>query len=358
MGWVGMKKPLTLLVMGAMAALAAGAMSAAPAAADNSDVGVGNGPHGPFVAAHISFSGAVKGGGGTRTVRVPATCWWEPISSDILLGDPPIDAGDPESVAKFFEWANVNNNGSFSFARLGLPSQAEIEDAINRAKNGEKITWYEGQCVDGFDGVKAGFFRLGGVFQGTQIGVPFRAFPAAQGAPEPLVSAETLAQAALNVLRIDNPQVDRNPQLRGVAATLVDIPTYFWLTNPQNALNDTDGTVGQRSVTATAGNATATLTATNTHVYLSSGGFAGTRDCVAAEMNRAFGPGSTDANMCDVNFVKASNGWNVQVQTLWDGNWEGVDAEGPQGGTLAIPTETGNVVIPVAESQAVVSPGR
>src|SRR3712207_8079488 len=58
-----------------------------------------SGPGGPYAEATITYGGsAAPKDTPSETVRVPATCWWEPIPSDISLGNPPVDASDPESV--------------------------------------------------------------------------------------------------------------------------------------------------------------------------------------------------------------------------------------------------------------------
>jgi hypothetical protein len=357
-----MSKVTRALLAAASVALAGTALGAAPAAADNVDGSAG--PSGPIVRARITFTGdTTVGGGGERSVGVPAKCWWEPISADVLLGNPPIDANDPESAAEYFDWAQRNSNGSFSFARLTLPSQEAIDDAIRRRAAGENITWYHGQCIEGVDPVEEGFLELGGVVDGTNLGVGFQAFPTGDP-PEPIVAAETLAQEALQVLRIDNPAVDRNPKigLGGSQAALVTLPTYFWLTNVGTALGFGPDGPGYRSVTATAGTASATVEAKTAGIGITApAGALEQQGCDAEKIARPYSEGAAPGSLCTVKFTRASvgqgAGWPVTVATEWDVEWFGVEANGEEadGGPLPLLNPTQSTInVPVAESQAVV----
>jgi hypothetical protein len=355
-----MTKATKLLVAGAAVALAATGISvAAPASADN--VGGGTGAQGPFVTASISFTGDVRGGGGTRSVSVPATCWWEPMGN-VVLGDPPVDPDDPASVEAYFEYISRFLSGHAAGGRLEIPSADYMAGIARRVAAGEELTFYHATCVDGKNAVDEGLIDKSGTWEGLDFGVTFAAFP--PGAePEPIVAAETLAQEALKVLFIENPAVDRNPKigLGGTEAALVTLPTYFWVTNPGDALGDP---IGHKEVVATAGDAQATLTADSTGISISAPAGAledGGRQCDAETITHEYSSGAAEGDLCSVKFARASvgqgAGWPVTVASHWDVAWTGVEANGDvnPGGPLALLNPTQSTInVPVAESQAVV----
>jgi hypothetical protein len=368
---VGMNKSTKLLVSGAALAVGAMAFGASPAAADNGGgVTGGRDSSGPYVSASdVHITGDARGGGGLPSgVSIPATCWWEPINSNVLLGNPPIDPNDPESVKGYFDWsAQANAGTSFSGANLGLPRGDAIEDAINRAKGGEKITWYEAVCRDGINALESGFIDKGGDWAGVEIGIPFQAFPTGEE-PEPIVAAQVLADAAKEILDIALPQVERNPEIPtgAGAATLVNWQTYFWVNNVGPALGTP---VGHKEVRVQVGDAFAELVATGQKITVSTpsgvlsrgndGAGASSVDCSFAEARQAYGAGATDANSCNVRFTRASvgqgAGWPVTVTSHWDLNWTGQEADGtPAGDNMGDDPQASTVNVPVAESQAVV----
>jgi hypothetical protein len=377
-----MNRAVKLLVTGGVAAVGLVGVGASPALAGNGDlVKGGTGPGGPYAQVRVVYRGDVnRSAGSGGSISVPATCWWEPIAADVLLGNPPVDASNPESVADYFEWSEQANAGtSFSGANLALPPPEDIADAVNRAKNGEKITWYRAECREGVDPVKEGFIKSGGLWDGVVIGEPFRAFADAEGPPEPLVAAETLAAEALRVLQIDTPDIDRNPQIAtdAGAATLVNWQTYFWLTNQTEALGSNDA-LTTRTATAEVvdGAPSATVTATLDDLAVIGAGIApgnrtgveatGRVSCTPQQAVRKYGDGATGANTCNVKFTRASvgrpGGFPVQMTTTWTGDWAGIEADGDavQGapGDITIEPRTSTVNVPVAESQAVVDAGR
>ena len=363
-----MRRVTKALVTGAVAAVAVTGFGATSARADT--VGGGVDTSGPYVEARISITrgGQTVGGGGGRAV--PAKCWWEPFSFS-GFGGPTVDPDDPESVQAYIEYVAPFLSGHAAGARLTLPDRDYMADIIRRVAAGEDLTFYRAKCRSGLNPVDEGLIENAGTWQGINFGVELRAFPPG-GVPGPVVAAEVLADLAREQLDIAVPAVDRNPKMDTAAgeATLVTYDTYFWVTNPNQALGD--GGDGNVSVRATAGQpggpdpfSTATVTATTTGMTVTvNDGSTGAIPCDLAQAKNAYGPGSTPGNSCSVKFTRASvgqpAGWPVTVAADWQVAWQGVEANGQQvGDTLAFDDPTAAFNVPVAESQAVVdSSGR
>jgi hypothetical protein len=357
-------KPLVTGVVTALAAAALGVAAAAPAQADT----VGGGVDGGGAFAEASIVVTVKGGGGQsygRRVSVPATCWWQPFTLSAGYGAPPVDPDDPESVQAYFDYVAPFLSGHAAGGRLELPTGDYMADIVRRIAAGEELTFYEAKCVPGKNAVSEGLIPKSGTWQGVDFGVRFQAFPPGQ-VPDPVVPAEVLAQLAREELLFDAPEIEYNPKLaNGGGASLVGVPTWFWVDNADEAL----APGGRAEATATAGVegqgpfSTATVFAENTGLTVSSPGLeGGGKTCLYPLYTQAYRPGAADANACTQPFEAASvgqgAGWPVQAETNWTVRWEGVEANGNEVGedglTLLNPT-VGNADIPVAESQAVVN---
>jgi hypothetical protein len=356
------------LVTGAVAALAITGLAAAPAQADT--VGGGVDTSGPYVEASITITRGGQTVGGSGGHAVPAKCWWEPFSFS-GFGGPTVDPDDPESVQAYMEYVAPFLSGHAAGARLTLPDRDYMTDIIRRVAAGEDLTFYRAKCRSGLNPVDEGLIDNAGTWQGVNFGVEFQAFPPGQE-PGPVVAAEVLADLAREQLDIEAPAIDRNPKMPTAAglATLVGLDTYFWVTNPDQALGD--GGDGNVSVTAEAGQeggpdpfSTATVTATTDGMTVSVND--GLTDAVVCDLARAkntYGPGSTAGNSCSVKMERASvgqgAGWQVTAVAGWEVEWEGVEANGDVvGDVLAFDAPTANFAVPVAESQAVVdSSGR
>jgi hypothetical protein len=351
------------LVTGAVAALAVTGFGATAAQADT--VGGGVDTNGPFVEAKITITrdGRSTGGGGGG-VAVPAKCWWEPFNFS-GFGGPTVDPDDPESVQAYFDYVAPFLSGHAAGARLTLPDRDYMEDVIRRVAAGENLTFYRAECLDGLNPVDEGLISSAGRWQDIDFGVEFAAFPPGEE-PGPVVAAETLADLAREQLDIQNPTVDRNPKIDTAAglATLVTLPTYFWVTNPAESLGGGDGNV---SVTAEAGGggdpfSTATVTAVTTGLTISvNDGATSTPPCDLASATTPYTPGSDGAGTCSVKFARASvgqgAGWVVTAKAVWDVEWFGTEASGTDVGPLplTLPNDPQAVFnVPVAESQAVV----
>ncbi len=270
-------------------------------------------------------------GGG---VSVPPSCWWESYNPDIGGND----ARTPDGFKKFYDETIPMLSGHAAAGRLAMPSHEEVERVMAAAKNGEKISWYSLRRRDpSVDCIKSGFTKSGGSYMGTEIGIGFAAF--ADGAvPEPYVDPEELATALWDAAEqgLAVPAIDRNPKVaRNGGATVVNVPTWFWVTNPAGSLAD-DGVV---DLTATAGGTTVTLKATSSGVDFTSP--RGTASCTAAQA-AAKGPS------CAITFDKASAGWPVTASIGWGGNWTGPNGTG---GALPQIFRTSTVNVPVVEIQ-------
>ncbi len=373
--WVGKRQARRLTV--GVAATALAGMALATAMATPAAAGPNSSPSGeitPIVdqgqpRVTVSYTGDVgssSGGNGGRgpVTSIPATCWWETIPVDINLGDPPVDAGDPESVEKYFNEIMPLLSGHAAAGRLALPSGEDIKDAIRRELAGEDMTWYTVDCIEGGDAIKTGITRKGGSFDGVDIALAFQAFPAGDGPPvEAGVEAQQLAFFAQQAMEIDEPEIDRNPKIAAVDnATLLGMDTRFWVTNPDPAL----GEDGVKEVTATAGPVTATVTGTTDGLHVTtSGGVAkpSSATCPPTLAAQAHVPGAAIPEECRLVFTRASvgsAGHAVRAETVWDLNWQGQEGDGtPVANTPPLPDVPvgADFQIPVAESQAIVTRG-
>jgi hypothetical protein len=218
-----------------------------------------------------------------------------------------------------------------------MPEYNEVKRVADAAKNGEHYTWYQLQCRDGVDPVKAGFTKSGGTYMGQQIGIGWAAFPDGQ-IPEPYVAPEDLATALWDYAQqgLTNPGIGRNPVIAANGgATLVNVPTWFWVTNPATSLADD----GKLNLVATAGNTTVTLNAESSGVDFTSA--AGTTSCTVAQAK-------SKAGDCAISFQRSNAGWPVTASTSWSGAWSGNDGSGA---ALPVVGHSATVNVPVVEVQ-------
>jgi hypothetical protein len=335
--------------------LRASVASAGPGDTNTSGVRTSSGY---LVDARITFTGdGIPGGRSTRTVQVPAQCWWEPIPSNTLLNDPPVDATNPQSVMDWYEVSYPALNGTFAPARGVFPDRKVFERAIAREAAGEDLTWYRARCRDGVDMIDAGFApgtNPAPASWGGQIAVSYAVFPTAAGPPQPLIATEDLARAAREAMVIDPPAIDRNPKAdRLGASTFVSLATWFWVTNPAGALN-TDGVATVRATVVGTG-VWAEVTAETDGLSITGPGTQGTF-CPPDRAAIAWTLGASDASGCTAVFDRASvgyaSGYPVTAATLWTANWVASDTPTPQ--ALDPLPRSATVEVPVGESQAVV----
>jgi hypothetical protein len=313
--------------------LAATVAFVAPASAGGGGLNKSNGT-GYGISVHVTVSGSdakVVNSVGSGGIKVEPTCWWKDYNPDINN-----DARTPEGFKKFYDESVYYLTGHAGAGRLAMPDYNEVNRVAEAAKNGAKYRWYTLDCKPGHTGVKEGYTKLGGNYMGTEIGVSFAAFLEGQ-VPEPYVAPEDLAKALWDAAEqgLDVPTVDRNPKVvKNGGATLVNVPTWFWVTNPAGSLAD-DGIV---DLTATAGNTTVTLHAESSGVDFTSP--RGTASCTAAQAK-------TKGPACAISFDKSSTGWPVTASIGWSGTWTG------EGQTQALPQifRTSTINVPVVEIQ-------
>jgi hypothetical protein len=324
------------------------ALVAAVAATPTANAGWGedptNGGTGFRVAVRVNItsdSGKIVQSG-SRTYSVPAKCWWEPAQ----MGIDGEDTTTPEGFQKHL--AENPLQGHAGAGNLSLPSYEEIHRVIDASTAGKAYKWYRVQCQEGVDPSLTGYTTLGGVAFGQRVPLSYRAFLPGE-VPEPLIAVEDLAETLWDEAQqgILAPTLDRNPKMTGTnAATVVNLPTWFWVTNPGNSLAD-DGTLTlTASVPGTPVNMT--LIAKSSDVALSS--VAGSNTCPVAQAKYAYTSGKAETGACTVTFDRANAGWPVTATVTWTANWTGDDGTGPQAGTASL-TRSTTINVPVVEVQ-------
>jgi hypothetical protein len=287
-----------------------------------------------------SDSSVVKSG--SRSYSVPAKCWWKPASFSL-------DGSDTSSPEAFEKWMNENPlQGHAAAGMLARPSGAEMERISAAAKAGQAYKWYAVECAEGFSALDEGYTNLGGNFMGYEIGISYRAFLPGQ-VPEPLIAVDDLAEVLWDEAQqaIVAPTLDHNPKLAGTAgATFVNMPTWFWVTNPDGSLADNGELTLTASVPGTPVNMT--LEAKSGDVLISSA--AGSKNCPVDQAKYAYAPGQSEGNACTVNFDRSNAGWPVTATINWVATWQGNDGRGAQEGTDTL-TRSTTVNVPVLERQ-------
>jgi len=169
--------------------------------------------------------------------------------------------------------------------------------------------------------------------------------------PQPLVDPEDLAQVARDYMAIPDPVAERNPKLDLTGGgTLVSLPTWFWVTNPDAVGAATGGT---RTIRAQVGPVWAEVVARTSGLSINSP--AGGTSCSPDRAVRVYAPGADDSTGCTVAFdaasVRYADGYPVDLSTSWSATWTG---SGGTGGVLPGLSRTVTTNVPVAESQALV----
>ncbi|NUR09042.1 MAG: hypothetical protein HOQ45_18795 [Nocardioidaceae bacterium] len=332
-----------------------GAMAlAAPAQAD-----VSGDSSGFTVSVHLNVS---SGGGdpvpsaGT-TISVPAKCYWGPTTN--------FDGTDPEAFWKYYKESLPFLQGSETAAGYySFPEGSQIEDIAKQEKHGDgDFTWYQLNCRDGVNGAKEGYTTsrwttpdsYGAELGGQPVPVGYAVFPAAQPPPPPLVDVKDVTESLWDVASADLGQatMGRNPTIAAHDdATLVNLPTWFWVTNPVESLAQ-DGVI---DITASIPGSPV-----RTHLHAETGDVAitsdaGSTECGPEQVQQAYTSGASDAGACTISFDRARPaGWDVRTLISWTGTWDGADNNGPQGGDLAPVTLISDTNVPVQESQALVN---
>lgn len=331
-----------------VAAMAAGVLCtaaiAAPALADRENPG-GSVDDGNLQAkAVIRVNGDVKGGGGTTSVSAPAICWWE---KSTITGE------GVEAIAAFFAYFGIG------FDKAALEKIAEDEK-----ESGKTFEWYQRKTSPTATKAQleaAGCNDPSGPYKGLFIGNIIRPFEPGNP-PEPIPDPVEMADVALTNIDLQAPTLSWNPKVDSLGGgTLVNLPTWFWVTNPGPAVG---GDSGERSVTATAEangqQVSVTVTAKAGTLQIASPGGAVT--CSVAKARTAFAENVPEASACTLPFKRAStryeNGFPVQATVAWTASWTGT-GPGVPGGVQQLDgvvlDSTTNV--PVREAQTIVKKG-
>jgi hypothetical protein len=295
----------------------------------------------------VRFTGeAAPGGGSTRTVRVSPVCWWQPA------GGPFTDA------VAMLDWYDVVTGGLQTRGVISEYGPRRIwKEAAEAEQAGTADTsWYRAFCKDpdDYERYDAGDAEQMDPILGnpeTFVTYYYRAFPAGAAVPPPLVTPAELARVARDVMVIPVPETDRNPKIQSAGApTLVGLPTWFWVTDPDAV----GGNAGDRDITATLGAVWATVTAKTGGLHLNSP--AGGTTCDPPEALVKYRDGVSDDSACTVEFARASvaypKGYPVTASTNWQATWVGSD--GTSGGLAPLARDF-TAEVPVAEVQNIVT---
>ncbi|MEO7060083.1 MAG: hypothetical protein ABI083_10205 [Lapillicoccus sp.] len=310
--------------------------------------GGGGGTQGGYQAVAFDFRQVGGAGGGGHTVEsMPSRCWWS-VSPMILNG---VDvSADP---SQWLAWRAATDAGSGDQKLIHLD---QLQKAITAAATNPALRLYRAACRDGLPCVETARYVLGDISAYTNSEACNRTsnenfYP--QGAPpQPSVDPRELALKAVEHLNIPNPLVDRNPLVGALGgATLVDLPTWFWVRDDNALAASSDGRL---EIIATAGRVQVMVTATTVGLTLASE--AGGSQCSIAQATTAFGGADAGADPCAIEFRAASvgrpAGFAVTASSSWTATWLAND--GTSGALVAL----GRVAVtqvPVAETQALVS---
>ena len=300
--------------------------------------------------ARVHFSGdAAPGGGGggsTMTLSVPAKCWYDTAPGAGLPGaGASYNPNDALSVQKAWELAVAAGGND-------LPPKSVIDEAVAAQAAGKSRVFMMYWCYD--PSVDAGtnpIFNSAARYIFTGDGIPV---------PPPLVDPKDLADVAIKHMVLPTPQIERNPKIAAQGGgTLVQLPTWFWVTNPDSV----GGPDGKRTIRAEIVGTPvfAEVTATTDGLTITSP--AGGTSCPPTVATRGYTAGASDSNGCTLAFSHASIGYSggypVTASTAWTATWTGRTQGGAAaGGPLAGQGRSVTVDVPVAESQALVGSAR
>lgn len=324
-------------VIGVAGLAVVGALWAAPAHADAAGTTDAQ-CTGSSCSVSVTYTGsaAPRGGGtGSYVSSVPPLCYYS----------------SPRSPKEMHEWLQSQYNTGYYSGQSGLSLFGALKEYENAAKDKSlrDAKWHTLNCpsIDMQDPRAISFAGETAMTMGSDD--PFarfaRLFRPGNPVPPPLVDPETLRDAAYESMDIPEPTINRNPEIAGSAATLVNLDTFFWA----DAYRDT------WDITASVGPISATVMAKSGGWSLTSpaGGQTCTQDQFTTPYSRGLGAGAG----CAISFERASVGYEggfpVRATATWDTSWTGTPA--PTAPQALAPVTTGATVnVPVAESQAVV----
>ena len=316
---------------------------AAPASADRGGGGgeVDGGSVG--ASAEITVTGDVKGGGGgggSVTASAPAICWWEKAE---------FDTSTVEAIAAIFTF-------------VGLPfDSAAVAQIKKDIEDGKKLEWYVRKTREGATEAQikeAGCDDWSGPYRGLLIGNTIRPFEPGNP-PEPIPDPKEMADVAFKSIDLQEPTLDWNPKAKALGGgTLVNLPTWFWVTNPNEAVGNADG---ERTVTATAaaGDAEVRVVVTTRADKMQIASPGGAVTCSTDQARTAYSRGTAENSACTLDFQRSSAafeaGFPVQATVAWTASWVGTGPGVPAGEQqLNGVTLSSTTDVPVRESQAVV----
>lgn len=272
------------------------------------------------VSGSLVRGGSEGNGGGSTTVSVPVPCYLQASWTGKEYYDGIMDGSI--TSAGWDEWGGDPDRWPYA----GWDDPEIREDNIGR--------WYTPTC------------RMLDIFEDyddfSAFSLPyFQSYPqtfVAQGEtpPTPPVPPEILLMAAQEAMEVPEPAFEHNPDVAGAFDTLVNLDTWFWLSNPMQS----------GDVTASAGANSVTLQATLAAVTFSSP----TAGAVACDgTGSAWSPGANSD--CTLVFERAGTS-DVTADTQWTLEWavNGV-TQGPIDPLEASFTEP----VVAAESQALVT---
>ncbi|HEY0472044.1 MAG TPA: hypothetical protein VGD34_10260 [Kribbella sp.] len=325
---------MTLATTGAAVAMAAAAVPSTAFAWGGGGAGGGDqnvGTKGQNITVTVTGTGVKPGGGKVTvpasTVSVPPPCWMEPGMTGKQYNDFVRGTGDYSGRGLNYLNKHMGENEK--------PQPGQADHATD-----DKGQWWSATCDSGnFPGSIQDFFAFSDKFFAAN---PTRFIPFNQPKPVPPVPPEFLREIAIKQLKIPDPKINWNPKRTGDASTLVNIDTWFWLDNSPESM----------SVTATAGNNSATVQADLVGLQVSGPGLP-TTTCTGAGV--PYAQGATGA--CTAAFRSSSDGLPgrvtpVTVQTTWTATWS---ANGTPRGPIAQPPApaSGTTNIAVREVQSV-----
>lgn len=289
---------------------------------------------------------------GRRTASIPAMCWWQ-----AALGP----STDPQAMLTAYDTHTLQQATRNTFAAKSwtlflskrsyiAAERADFVKAVADNKPPGSVAWYMAVCRDGATNADYAAFLGGSTVLGHVSGIRFAAFPTGHP-PAAHIAPVDLALYARSILNLPAPIMDRNPKItKAGQATLVGLPTWFWVTNPAATAAPT----GHRTIHAQAGTTWATLTASNTGLTITSD--AGHTICTPQQAATTYTPGTPQSSACTLTFTRASvnqpNGWPTTATTTWHLTWTG---SGNTGDDLGTQPHTWTTTIPVAEVQTIVT---
>jgi hypothetical protein len=308
--------------------------STAPAHAGAGDNAEAQACGGASYCVQVSYSGpAAPSGpsGGGYVASVPPKCYWKSWKS-------------PEQALEAYK--EFTGGGLYSGKEwtLGLGGIDQYKDAI---KNNPDATWYYLECPGLDSGDWDGQVEYAGLAaQGNGWSIPNLTLLVQPGEapPAPDVDVEVLRDAAYDSIDIPDPQIQRNPEVAGTEATLVNLDTMFWA----------EDYLDEYWIEASVGPVWARVTADAQDFVLTSP--AGGQVCTYEQFTTPYTGGEAPDGACAFPFTRGSTGYAagfpVTATATWGASWTSSETPGAQ--PLPTVTTDSTVEVPVAESQALV----